>query len=855
MNEAMLAAVRELGVKAVLTLPTGTVRELDGDDVLSFSVEEGAQGALLPGSVLSARLTLELKNDSGQWRNVPLVGATAQVYVLCGSEELCCGVFIIDSVSAQERGGAVKLGGSDSIASELAVQFVDDLIYPATLRQVWEKWLAQTRYVWSGVLPGGSVEIPNAPDWGEVTLRKAAGWIAQAAGCFVRVNRLGALELVSCAGGESGALGPEAYWDLDDGFHSWGPVAAVQVKNREESFIVSEGAGETVLVDGNPLMQTGEIARSMLAQVKGLTLEKAGFRWRGDPSVSVGSRIALTDTYGSEKLCTVTRQTMAFDRGFSAQVVCSVPDSGDGGIVRAITPEGGVNAGALVGTVDGGLLAAESVAAQSIAAKAITAEKLAAGAVTADKLDANTVSAQAARFVAAEMQKLTAGEIATDELYAAFGHFLELSAASLRAGKAEIDVLASALANFVSLHAATGEFDFAAIQNLVSNAMSLAQGAMETVYIKNLAVTDANLLSATLGKLVIKGEDGKYYRVFVGSDGMISTEEVSEGALDEEIEGGRQIVETSMNVGSLNATNLQASGAVINSILTTALTAEKITAADALIASATIPALYATTIEAIGNSLELLASSASRAFRGETAPADAKPGDLWIQPSTGYTYQMAADGLPELYFSDPDIYYAYAEGLMQYALAMDASGDLYVDSGIPCTLAVATDGALTAWQRVKDSELDKTAQDALEKSEENAALIVEHESSINLMQDQIKLRVESSTFDEVTGELQSGISMVDQRAESIEISLEKKVDGDELRTYIRYEDGIVEIGRSDSRYTTQTSDAGFMVLQDGAEMASMTKNTVAAPVVEAKRQFVLGGYVIRLGTDGGLIFL
>ena len=249
---------------------------------------------------------------------------------------------------------------------------------------------------------------------------------------------------------------------------------------------------------------------------------------------------------------------------------------------------------------------------------------------------------------------------------------------------------------------------------------------MDTVYIKNLAVTQANLLSATLGKLVLKGDDGKYYRVFVGSDGAISAEEVED--VDAETEAGRQIVETDMNVGSLNATNLQASSAVIQSILTTALTAEKITAADAMIASATIPALYVTAITAIGDNLDL---SANRS----------------VQMIVG------------------------------------------------------------------------------------------------------------SAISETDAELEAARSVLTQRADSLELELQKKVDGDALRTYIRYEDGVVEIGRTESRYTTQTSDKGFVVLQDGVEMTSIVQNTVAAPVIEAKRKFVLGGYEIRVGADGGILFV
>lgn len=627
-------------VKVRLTLPTGAVIELDGADVIGFTVEEGADAALLPGSVLSARLTLSVRNDEGQWQwggpvrgERPLVGATAQVTLIRGGEELPCGAFIIDTVSAREHSGMAELCGSDSIASELAVTFYDRLTYPTTLAQVWAHLISQTRYVFTGEVPNGSAVIDSAPDWGEVTLRKVAGWIAQAAGCFVRVSRTGRIELVRCTGGTAMKIGPDDYWNLNDGFSGFGPVESVQITpmKAKESFTVSAGSGtgETVSVQGNPLFvqnapSVHALAAGMLAQIQGLTLSGASFEWRGDPAVGTGARIDLTDTYGKTLACTVTRQTLRFDGGFSARCVCAVPESSDGGIVRAITPEGGVNANALVGTVNGGLLAAESVTAKAIAARAVTAEKMAAGSVsadhlqagsvTADKLDADSVSARTAEFTAAEIRKLTAGDVETNALYASFAHLIALAAGSIAAGTVQADSLAAALAQFVTLHASTGEFDFAAVQNLVAGALSLEQASAESVYIKNLAVTSANLLSATLGKLILKGDNGKYYRLFIGSDGSISTEEAH--LTDEEIASGEQIVETGMNVADLNASNLQANSAVINEILTAALTAQKITAADALIASATIPALYTTGIAAIGESMDLSANRTVRLLLG-----------------------------------------------------------------------------------------------------------------------------------------------------------------------------------------------------------------------------------------------
>lgn len=455
--------------------------------------------------------------------------------------------------------------------------------------------------------------------------------------------------------------------------------------------------------------------------------------------------------------------------------------------------------------------------------------------ITADKIETDELYAALADVILLRAEQINAGNITTDKLAAQYAEIVSLLVENINAENIQTDRLGAVLGEFVTLYASVGEFDFATIQNLVAKVLSLQQGAMDTVYIKNLAVTSANLLSATLGNLVIKGDNGKYYRVFIGSDGSIRTEETTVSS-SEIIAGqtttGQQIVETAMNVGSLNATNLQASSAVINQILTTALTAEKITSAEALIASATIPALYATTIKAIGDTLDLSANQSIKAivgnkseiFRSETAPTKAGTNDIWVQPSTGYIYQLAgdADDLPEFYLdSDGVMHYVYPDGQEQYALELDDNGDLLVDSEAPFATVLGDDGMFTRWQRVRDSEWVETI---------------------------------GETAAELERQISYGYSELEQRADSFEASINTlTAQGDELRTYMRYGDGVLELGRSDSRYTTQTSDRGFYVLQDGAEMASIEQNTMTAPVINAQRMFSIGEHGMRLSTSGALI--
>ena len=767
MNQRMLAAARTLGVSVRWTFPTGAEIELTGADVLGFSIDEGADSPLLPGAVLCAQLTMELA-DGGRWRwggglrgERPMVGSTAEVFLVDGDERLPCGAFVITAVSAREHGGCVRVTGCDSIAGELGAAFVDGLTYPATLGQIWSALVAQTRYVWSGVLPNGSAVIDAAPDWKGASLRRAAGWIAQAAGCFVRVDREGALELVDCVGGAAEALGPDAYMTLDDGCDSFGPVAALQVLpvGAEEAFVCADGDGETLSIRDNPLFQAGAagldaLARGALARLKGLTLNRAAFRWRGDPSVGVGARIALTDTFGQTTLCTVTRQTMRFEGGFSAECFCETPRRDDSGVMRAITPEGGVNAAALVGTVDGGLLAAGSVTARKIAAGAITAEKIAAGSVTADKvaagaitaekIAAGAVSAQSIEAVTAALGELNAGEIQTDRLYAALAHVIELAAVSISAGRLEADQLAAALARVVTLQAGTGSFDFATVQNLVAGAMSLELGCAGTVAIKNLLVSSANLLNAVIGGLVLKSANGKYYTVTVGSDGMLGAEEtaVSEGEIVAGVASdGRSIVETSANIENLAAGTILGQRAVLNSILTTALTAGSITASEALLASASVPALYTTAIRAIGNSLDLSANESirlivgqaaedkSRVFRQEDTPEGARDGDLWIQPSLGRTWQYCAGTAAAPVFAlsdDGQLAYGYADGEDVYPLRINDGGWLEMDADAPFQFDQDRTGSV--WLLVVDAdEIDSrltSAESAIVQTADQISLTV-----------------------------------------------------------------------------------------------------------------------------------
>ena len=123
---------------------------------------------------------------------------------------------------------------------------------------------------------------------------------------------------------------------------------------------------------------------------------------------------------------------------------------------RILTPEGGLNAAALCGAVDGALLSVGSITTSKLAASSVTAEKLEAGSV-----DAHVVAAVAGKF------------------------------GTIDAGNIETDALGAELARISRLVARTADIDWAHIKDLTTDTAIITQGVGGKLMISRLAVTEA----------------------------------------------------------------------------------------------------------------------------------------------------------------------------------------------------------------------------------------------------------------------------------------------------------------------------------------------------------------------------
>lgn len=840
MNEKMRAAERDLCARAKLTFSTGASVWAEGESVVSFTVREGADSPLLPGNVLCAEYELELANDDGQWRsggalrgNRPLLGATAELFVRCGGEDAACGVFVVDEVRMDERGGTVRLCGGDSIGSEMAAEFRDELSYPAALSQIWAALVAQTQYEWDGELPNGAAIVDARPEWNGASLRRAAGWIAQAAGCFVRVGRAGALEAVPCRAGAEAALTADDYLTMVDGMDVYGPVTGLRVTpmGAEEAAEISDGDGEIVTVTENPLFQSGAahltaLMRGMLDELSGLVLRRMEVNWRGDPALGVGARIALTDTFGGEHAGVITRQTLRFERGFSAECACETPDVGDAGVLRAITPEGGLNAAALVGAVDGGRLAVGSVTARAIAAGSVTAGKLAAGSVETDALAAGAVTAGKIAAGAVETDKLaaeavTAGKLAAEAVTADKLAAGAVKAEKIKAGAVDTAKLAAGAVTAEKIASGTITADRLKAKTITAESGIIDDSAIGSAQIADGSITSAKIVelnadliqTGTLSaeRLLLVGEDGVIYKINAASSGLSMTE-LAKDQYKNYING------TVIVAKSITAAQIAAQSITGNEILAGSVTAKEIDVSDLFASEATINALNAMDIRGneylqlyVTDKVDGIAVGGRNLLRGTNQGAANWD---WSMQTGGKTVEEYLDGgvravrmtrdaveqtgWSVITYAVSEDTYALLEPNTEYTLSFDYKPSVATANGIMFAIrkfsgADAASGDGGYWKEIPANEWTHvsgqfTTAEEIPAYELNSycVYITRVPSAVNSVHIFKNLKLEkgnkstdwSPAPEDIEARVTTAESKIDQKADSITLSvLETKVDG------------------------------------------------------------------------------
>lgn len=601
---------RHLSLAGEITDLTGASLPFGPERVLSFSLSEGSADGRLLGGAFSAACSLTLDDGDGAFTDLHELWSASVRISLCAGESaypLC----VFTAARVRRQGGRLTLSGSDALGTAFEGVFEDDLTYPRTLGSIAAAIAAQAGFPLDASFPGASFSIPQRPDWGEVTLRQALAHVACACGCFAIIDRTGALQLRPVwPDAVSFSLDAAQTLRLEAEGASFGPLRGLWVypsgapRGTDPITVQEQGAalGETnsLTVTESPLFpyegsHTRALSEQLFSFLSGMRLRRVRVSWRGDPALTVGSRLRVTSASGEVIDCLVTGQTLSFHHGFSMQTDCAYSASA-APAGRIFTAGGALNAAKISGALDGVILRDGTVAARALMAGSVTADKLAANSVTADKLSAG-----------------------------------DLAAINAKLGTATV----------VNGYIDNAVIEYARIKAATAESLIARDAVTDRYFIDKLAVRNAQMVQATVGELVIKASDNKYYRLDVAANGSVSPTEVTltaaEIAAGQTQDGHAAVIETDLTVAELSASSMKAVNALIDK-----LTASRIDVSELFARTATINQLNAWDIR--GNSYLRLA--VNRTYSQMADPVldpsnNVQDGDVWNRGR--YTWADFAD--------------------------------------------------------------------------------------------------------------------------------------------------------------------------------------------------------------------
>ena len=206
-------------------------------------------------------------------------------------------------------------------------------------------------------------------------------------------------------------------------------------------------------------------------------------------------------------------------------------------------------------------------------------------------LNAEIAKIAKAQITAANIESAAIDWASIKDLNAAVAKIALAQLTTANIANAEIDwasitQLQADIAKLVSADIQTADIDWAQIKDLTAGTAIIEKGVNGKLYVANLAVTEANMASLTVGELIIKGTDGCFYALSIAEDGTVTTEKKSVGDADindNSVSGGK-LIEKTITARELNVASIFADEALVGAITAANIDVSSLFAAEAFIA-------------------------------------------------------------------------------------------------------------------------------------------------------------------------------------------------------------------------------------------------------------------------------
>ena len=206
-------------------------------------------------------------------------------------------------------------------------------------------------------------------------------------------------------------------------------------------------------------------------------------------------------------------------------------------------------------------------------------------------LNAEIAKIAKAQITAANIESAAIDWASIKDLNAAVAKIALAQLTTANINNAEIDwasigQLQADIAKLVNASIQTADIDWAQIKDLTAGTAIIEKGVNGKLYVADLAVTEANMASLTVGELIVKGSDGCFYALSIAEDGTVTTEKKSVGDADigdNSVSGGK-LIEKTITARELNVASIFADEALVGAITAANIDVSSLFAAEAFIA-------------------------------------------------------------------------------------------------------------------------------------------------------------------------------------------------------------------------------------------------------------------------------
>lgn len=205
-----------------------------------------------------------------------------------------------------------------------------------------------------------------------------------------------------------------------------------------------------------------------------------------------------------------------------------------------------------------------------------------------DKAQITDLTAEVARIAKAEIENATINYAQVDQLDAHAANIADARIANAKIGSTQID---------------WANITWANVKDLVAENSIIHKGVNGKLYVADLAVTEANMVSLSVGELMVKGPDGAFYSIgidpksdrdnpkVIATKKHVVTSDIDDLAVtggkiaDQTINGDVKMIESSITARTLNVQDIFADSAIIRQLIAANIDVDTLFAREGTIAA------------------------------------------------------------------------------------------------------------------------------------------------------------------------------------------------------------------------------------------------------------------------------